>query len=115
MPPTLQRVWVASAGARVGPLGKLIATHCGGPAWQARDGSLVVGQVVDRAPVANATAWLKLSAASKSAGPDVDRLAGTTFIQRVATVGGLRPAAADCNAGTAGTGQEVHYTADYYF
>jgi hypothetical protein len=44
-----------------------------------------------------------------------DRLAGTTFIQRIATTGGLAPAAADCNAATAGTEVEVPYTADYSF
>ena len=42
-------------------------------------------------------------------------LAGTTFIQRIATVGGLAPAAATCNATTVGTRRAVPYTADYYF
>ena len=59
--------------------------------------------------------WLLLSAASTASGPDGDRLAHTTFIQRIATTGGLAPAAAGCNAGTAGTSAEVPYTADYYF
>ena len=35
--------------------------------------------------------------------------------QRIATTGGLAPAAAGCNADTAGTTAEVPYTADYYF
>jgi hypothetical protein len=46
---------------------------------------------------------------------DSRRLAHTTYIQRINTVGGLVPAAADCNAATAGTRAEVPYTADYYF
>jgi hypothetical protein len=71
---------------------------------------------VDQVSVdAGAIPWLLLSAASTSAGPDGDRLAGTTFIQRIATTGGLAPAAADCNASTAGDRVEVPYTADYYF
>ena len=59
--------------------------------------------------------WLLLSAASTTAGPDGDRLARTTYIQRLATTGGLSPAAATCNADTAGSQAEVPYTADYYF
>jgi hypothetical protein len=96
--------------------GKLVIEHFGGPTWEARDGSTVVGQRVDGVTVdADAIPWLLLSAASTSAGPDGDRLEGTTFIQRVATTGGLTPAAADCNESTAGTTEEVPYTADYYF
>jgi hypothetical protein len=96
--------------------GKLIVTHYGGPTWEARDGSTVVaardGQVnVDP----NAIPWLKLKATSTSPGSDGDRLVKTAFIQRVATTGGLAPAAANCNAATAGEQGEVPYTADYYF
>jgi hypothetical protein len=43
------------------------------------------------------------------------RLAATTYIQRVETTGGVAPAAAGCNAGTADKVVEVHYTADYNF
>jgi hypothetical protein len=99
-----------------GDNGQLLTTHFGGPTWQARDGSSVVGSVVDRATVDPAAIpWLLLSAASTAAGPDGDRLAGTTYIQRIATTGGLAPAADACNEGTAGTTAEVPYTADYYF
>jgi len=59
--------------------------------------------------------WLRLAAASTAAGPDGDRLVATTYIQRIATTGGLAPPAAECNATTAGTVAEVPYTADYYF
>lgn len=96
--------------------GKLVTTHFGGPTWQARDGSSVVGQVEQRATVdPTAIPWLKLSAASVSAGPDGDRLAGTTFIQRIATTGGLAPAPQTCGAANAGATQEVPYTSDYWF
>jgi hypothetical protein len=97
--------------------GKLIITHFGGPTWQARDGSRVVGRL-DAPPVivdSTAIPWLRLVAASTAAGPDGDRLVATTYIQRLATTGGLAPPAADCNATTAGTVAEVPYTADYYF
>jgi Protein of unknown function (DUF3455) len=92
--------------------GKLIITHFGGPTWQTKDGSTVVGQAeamitVDR----TAIPWVRLSAASTTPG----RLGNTTYIQRIATTGGLAPPAAECNATTAGTVAEVPYTADYYF
>jgi hypothetical protein len=92
--------------------GKLIITHFGGPTWQAKDGSRVVGHAeamitVDR----TAIPWVRLSAASTTPG----RLGNTTYIQRIATTGGLPPPAAECNATTAGTVAEVPYTADYYF
>lgn len=95
--------------------GKLIATHFAGPTWRTMDGSYVKGQVVNRATVDSASIpWLLLSA-TVTGGTDGDRLADTTYIQRVATIGGLAPAAAACFAGTAGTIQEVAYSADYYF
>jgi Protein of unknown function (DUF3455) len=95
--------------------GKLIITHFAGPTWQAKDGSRAVGHLVDSVTVdPTAIPWVLLSA-STTPGPDGDRLVATTFIQRIATTGGLAPPAADCNAATAGTVAEVPYTADYYF
>jgi hypothetical protein len=96
--------------------GNVIVTHFGGPSWQARDGSTVVGSRVDGVTVdPTAIPWLLLKRASATAGPDGDRLYGTTFIQRIATTGGLPPAAADCDATSAGTARAIPYTADYVF
>jgi hypothetical protein len=96
--------------------GRLVMTHFAGPTWQARDGSFVVGRKVAGVTVEpTAVDWLKLSAASTSAGPDGDLLVGTTFIQRLATSGGVAPPAAQCTTGTTGNRVEVPYTADYYF
>jgi hypothetical protein len=99
-----------------GKNGKLIGIHYGGPTWEAKDGSKVVARR-DAGVTVDPTAipWLRLAATSTSAGPDGGRLANTTWIQRVATVGGLPPAAADCTSATAGTRQEIPYTADYRF
>jgi hypothetical protein len=96
--------------------GKLIGIHYGGPTWEAKDGSKVVAKR-DAGVTVDPTAipWLRLAATSTSAGPAGARFAGTKWIQRVATVGGLAPAAADCNAETAGTRKEVPYEADYRF
>jgi hypothetical protein len=107
---------VAPRAELYGDNGKPITTHFAGPTWQAKDGSYVVGRRVDGVTVdETAIPWLLLEAASTSAGPDGDRLAGTTFIQRVATTGGLAPPLADCNASTVGAIEEVPYTADYVF
>jgi hypothetical protein len=95
--------------------GQLIATHYGGPTWEARDGSAVVGARVDGVSVdPTAVPWLLLSA-TPAPGSKPGRIAHTTFIQRVATVGGLAPAAASCTADAVGDVVEVPYTADYYF
>ena len=96
--------------------GKLLTTHSGGPTWEALDGSKVTARRdkwvnVDR----SAIDWLLLAATSATAGPNGDRLAGTSYIQRIKTVGGIAPPAADCSAATAGTQNEVAYTADYVF
>ena len=95
--------------------GKLIISHFAGPSWQAKDGSKVVGTVVDKVIVdRTAIPWVLLSAKT-TPGPDGDRLVDTSFIQRLDTVGGLQPPAADCNAATAGTVVESPYTAEYVF
>jgi uncharacterized protein DUF3455 len=109
--------WGASTprATLVGDSGKPIAEHFGGPSWQAKDGSLVVGRR-DAGVTVDPTAipWLRLTASSPDGG-DEGRLTGTSYILRTATTGGLPPAAADCNAATEGTSVEVPYTADYTF
>jgi FtsP/CotA-like multicopper oxidase with cupredoxin domain len=106
--------FVAPRADLVGDNGKLVTTHFAGPTWQAKDGSTARGSVKERATVdATAIPWLLLNATG-SAGPDGDRLARTTFIQRVNTVGGLAPTDV-CNTSTAGTVKEVPYKADYFF
>jgi hypothetical protein len=96
--------------------GKVIVRHFAGPSWQAKDGSTVIGSRVDGETVdPTALPWLLLSAASATPGADGDRLAGTTYIQRVATTDGLPPAADGCNDETVGDAVDVPYTADYVF
>ena len=96
--------------------GNRIVRHFGGPSWQAKDGSTVVARRDSGVSVdPTAIPWLRLKATSATSGPDGDRLAGTTYIQRIATTGGLTPPAGQCDATTAGTAREVPYTADYVF
>jgi predicted lipoprotein with Yx(FWY)xxD motif len=96
--------------------GRIIVTHFGGPTWQATDGSKAVGRTEANITVdATAIPWLRLAAASTAAGTAGDLLVHTTYVQRIATTGGLAPPAAGCDATRAGTVTEVPYTADYYF
>ena len=96
--------------------GKLLATHSAGPTWTARDGSSVVADLVDRASVSpTAIPWLLLRTRTATSGPDGDRLAATTHVQRIATTGGLTPAASECTADHVGETRSVPYTADYVF
>jgi hypothetical protein len=109
----------------VGPLanlyddnGKLLMTHFGGPSWQARDGSKVMATLDgDGAITVDPTAipWLRLRVTSAIAGADGDRLAATTYIQRLETSGGLAPAPEACTAGTVGEVARIPYTAVYAF
>ena len=100
-----------------GDSGQLIATHFGGPSWQAKDGSKVIARRAADPVIVDPTAipWLLLEPTSATAGPDGDRLAGTRYIQRINTTGGLAPAASVCNSETAGDVAEIDYTADYVF
>jgi Protein of unknown function (DUF3455) len=108
-------VFVAPRAELYGDNGQLLTTHFAGPTWQARDGSRAIGQRVDGVTVdSDAIPWLLLSATSQ-AGPDGDRLAGTTFIQRIATTGGIAPLPGTCDESTVGTISAVPYTADYVF
>lgn len=92
--------------------GKQVGVHSAGPRWELKDGSWVLGARVSGVTKdPSAIAWLLLQATSKGAGADGDRLAKTTYIQRVNTVGGIAPAG-PC---TPGATISVPYSADYYF
>jgi hypothetical protein len=64
----------------------------------------------------DAVEWLLLEVTGAQVGPTSgDKLATARFIQRVNTVGGIKPPAADCTAATINTRRLVSYEADYYF
>jgi uncharacterized protein DUF3455 len=84
--------------------------------WQdSRDTSTVWANAIDGAsytPDPTAIPWLLLKVVGRAQGPTGgDRMTGTTYIQRLNTTGGLKP------AGTCMEGDRslVPYTADYYF
>jgi len=88
----------------------LIGTHFAGPTWKSNSGSSVVAaRVKDCLPDANSIAWLKLQTVVAD-GPGV--FSRVTFIQRVNTVGGLKPTSPGSFVGEE---IKVPYTAEYYF
>jgi hypothetical protein len=93
--------------------GKKIGRHYAGPHWESADGSKIAGTVKERidAPQADAIPWLLL--VTKSVGPQ-GSFSRITSIQRVNTVGGVKPKTG-CSQSTVGTTARIPYTADYYF
>ena len=107
---------LAPRAVLTGENGKVLGSHYGGPRWEARDGSIVAAARDGGASVdPTAVDWLRLKATSATAGSDGDRLAATTYIQRIHTVGGLAPVAQDCDADAVAEQREIPYSADYVF
>ena len=94
-------------------LGEKVGTHYGGPTWRGNEGSTVVGEVVARADAAspNAIPWLLLRAKAHGG---AGLFSSVTYIQRLATVGGVAPTGG-CDRSTAGSERAVPYTAVYAF
>jgi hypothetical protein len=60
--------------------------------------------------------WLRLKVTGTQLGPTLgDKLEGTAYIQRVNTVGGMKPPASECTAASINSRKLVFYEADYYF
>ena len=104
----------------VGPDAKLmdrkgmqVGRYFGPPAtWENKDGSKVPATQVAVAPAGAGNIPLQLVKANPAMG--MGAMQGVTYIQRVATQGGVAPAAA-CAAGNVGQKQVVKYQADYIF
>jgi hypothetical protein len=107
---------LAPRATLTGDNGKPLGSHYGGPTWEARDGSKVVG-VRETGVSVDPTAvdWLRLRADSTTAGPDGAQLTATSYIQRINTVGGRPPAAGECDEDAVAEQREVPYSADYVF
>jgi hypothetical protein len=93
--------------------GKQVGKYFGPPAtWESMDGSKVTATQVAVAPAAAGSIPLQLVKANPAMGNGA--MNGTTYIQRVATRGGVAPAM-PCAAGNVGARQVVKYQADYIF
>lgn len=93
--------------------GRTLGRYYGPPAtWAHGDGSTLTGTQVAVAPAAAGSIPLQLVKADPAKG--MGALAGVTHIQRVATRGGVAPAAT-CDATAQGRREVVRYQADYIF
>ena len=93
--------------------GKQVGKYYGPPAtWESMDGSKLTGAQVAVASSSAGNIPLQLVKANPAMGSGA--MTGVTYIQRVATSGGVTPAAA-CDASSAGNKQIVRYQADYIF
>jgi hypothetical protein len=91
--------------------GKQVGKYYGPPAtWESNDGSKLTGAQVAIAPAAAGNIPLQLVKANPASGAGA--MGGITYIQRVATQGGVAPAM-PCAQGNAGAKQIVKYQADY--
>jgi hypothetical protein len=93
--------------------GAIVGHHFAGPTWASdRDLSSVKGTVRERADGGPGNIpWLLATGTSTST---PGRFANVTSVQRLATKGGVEPAAA-CGESNVGKEVRVPYTADYYF
>lgn len=93
--------------------GRVVGRYYGPPAtWESLDGSRLTATQVAVAPADAGNIPLQLVKGNPATGQGA--MQGVSFIQRVATRGGLAPAA-PCTAATAGARQAVPYQADYIF
>jgi hypothetical protein len=93
--------------------GKQVGKYYGPPAtWESMDGSKLTGAQVAVATSSAGNIPLQLVKANPAMGSGA--MTGVTYIQRVATSGGVAPAAA-CDVSNAGIKQIVRYQADYIF
>lgn len=93
--------------------GKAIGSYYGPPAtWQSSDGSKITATQLAVAPAGAGNIALQLVKANPASGAGA--MMGVTYIQRVATKGGVAPASA-CDAAAKGKKEVVKYQADYIF
>lgn len=93
--------------------GKAVGDYFGPPAtWQAKDGSKVTGTQLAVAPAGKGDLPYQLVKANPAEGKGA--MHGVSYIQRLATQGGVAPAMA-CTAQNKGAQQIVKYQADYIF
>jgi len=93
--------------------GMQVGTYVGPPAtWASRDGSAVTASQVAVAPAGAGNIPYQLVKANPATGSGA--MQGVSYIQRVATQGGVAPMSA-CSASNLGAKQWVPYQADYIF
>ena len=99
------------------PEGHTAGRHFAGPAWQAIDGSVVVGEVIasgsapETAGISHSIPWLILRGKSH-AGSGI--FSAVSYVTRSRTVGGTAPLSG-CDAAHVGVEARIPYSASYSF
>jgi hypothetical protein len=113
MPGQHEWVFVGPDAKLMDRSGKQIGKYYGPPAtWESMDGSKLTATQLSVAPGMAGSIPLQLVKGNPAMGTGA--MQGVTYIQRVATKGGVAPAST-CDASTMGTKQVVKYQADYIF
>lgn len=106
-------VFVGPDAKLMSRMGQQVGRYYGPPAtWESMDGSKLTGAQVAVAPGAAGSIPLQLVKANPAMG--MGAMQGVTYIQRVATQGGVAPAM-PCDANQLGSKEIVKYQADYIF
>jgi hypothetical protein len=93
--------------------GQVVGNHYSGPIWEYKEGSRVVGQVINKIDIEpdSSISWLLVKVIEhKGKG----LFSEVSFINRINTHGGLPPLSA-CDSNHLGGEKRVPYTADYIF
>lgn len=113
MPDSHEWVFVGPRAVLNARSGAAIGSYFGPPAtWRASDGSAITGAQVAVAPHAPGSIPLQLVKANPASGAGA--MSGISYVQRVATQGGVAPAQA-CGSEALGRREIVRYQADYIF
>lgn len=113
MPGAFGWVFVGPDAALKSRGGETLGRYFGPPAtWAANDGSAITGTQLAVAPSGAGNIPLQLVKANPATGSGV--MNGVSYVQRVATRGGVAPAL-PCAAASAGQREVVQYQADYLF
>ena len=112
-PGAFEWVFVGPQADLNGRSGSKLGTYFGPPAtWAANDGSKITGAQVAVAPLGAGNIPAQLVKANPATGTGA--MSGITYVQRVATKGGVAPASL-CDGGAVGRKEVVKYQADYIF
>ena len=93
--------------------GQVVGSHYSGPVWEYKEGSRVVGKVLNKISIApdSAISWLLVKVVSHKGN---GLFSDVSFINRVNTEGGLPPSSG-CDSNHLGSEKRMAYTADYIF
>lgn len=92
--------------------GNIVGNHTAGPLWEYKEGSRVVGRVVNKVEITpGAITWLLVEVVSRQG---KGLFSNVSFVNRINTQGGLAPVGG-CDANHLGGEKRVPYSADYVF